>query len=384
MKKKILFIIDELKIGGGAGRFFSLITSKLQEKYFVNVLTFFEFKNTYSSKAKHYSLKENIGFFNKIICTLKINELIRIIRIQKFINTISPNIIVSITDFANIPTILAKFLFRIKIPLILSIRCNPKMQYKKKNRHVNFLIKILYRLNLVNKIISVSRELQCILERDYNIKREKLTTIYNGIGLEKIEELKEDTISEYKEIFNNENTIKFITVGRLRKEKGHKLLIEAFSKFKKEIINSKLIIIGHGPLRHKLELLIKKKDLEKDILLLGIKENPFKYLAKSDVFVLSSKHEGFPNVLLEALACGLPIISTNCETGPKEILDDGKYGILVNVMDSEDLAEKMIYLAKNPELLNNYSKKSLERAKHYDLRKSANEWINVIDSYLNI
>jgi len=159
-------------------------------------------------------------------------------------------------------------------------------------------------------------------------------------------------------------------------------LINAFYKTKQEIENSILLIIGFGPLRDKLEKLIKKKNLEDDIILLGLQENPYKYMAKSDIFVLPSILEGFPNVLLEALACGTPIISTNCESGPYEILDNNRYGFLTKTMDAEDLADKMIFLARNKEAIKKYSKLSLMRAENFNEEKFLNEWLNLIENYL--
>lgn len=382
MKKKILFLIDSLKIGGGIERVISSLAKSLSEKYEIFLLTFKDFKNIYPFRGKYYSLKENLGFYQNFLNFFKIYTAIRPIRIYKLIKSISPDLLISNMYYTDIFIILTKYFFRFKIPLIIAIHTNLKMKFEKKKRYFNFLIKILYSSKIVNKIIVVSKVVQTILEKDYKIKKNKLKIIYNGIDIERIKELKNDKILEYEEIFNNNSIIKFITVGRLIELKGHKYLIEAFSKVIKEIKNSKLFIIGDGPLRNELMVLIKKKTLEKDIILLGLKKNIFKYLAKSDIFVLSSKYEGLPMVLLEALACGLPIISTNCNTGPKEILENGKYGFLVNVMDSEDLAEKMIFLAKNNDYKKKFSKLSLIRSEFFALEKFTNEWINIIEKII--
>ena len=381
MKKKILILIPSLEFGGGAERFVSLIATRLSKNFQITVLTFFDPPNLYAFKGKYLSLKETIALRKSIYRSFKIYEFIRLFRLYKHICLYSPDIILSFTDFANFPIIITKFLFRIKIPLIITIRCNPKIVYKKSNQHANFLIKRLYNSNLVDKIVLVSNELQDIMEEDYQIRKDKMITLYNGIEIEKIREKKDKVVLDYKEFFKK-NTIKFITVGRLHDDKGHEYLIDAFCEVRKEIKSSKLIIIGDGPLKHKLETIIKKKGLENEILLLGLKKNPFKYLVKSDIFVLSSKNEGFPNVLIEALACGLPIISTNCKTGPYEILDRGTYGLLVNVMDSENMAEKMIYLAKNKELRKKYSQKSLIRADFFNFERIFKDWVKLINTIL--
>ncbi|MFW9821457.1 MAG: glycosyltransferase, partial [Candidatus Thorarchaeota archaeon] len=127
----------------------------------------------------------------------------------------------------------------------------------------------------------------------------------------------------------------------------------------------------------------KTHQLEKKIYLLGSIKNPYKYISKADIFVLSSLHEGLPTVLIEALACGLPIISTNCETGPKEILGNGRYGILTKVANSSDLAEKMKYLANNEELREKYSNNSTTQANLYKVEVFTKNWIEQIDYIIN-
>jgi len=329
MKKKLLFIITTLKIGGGAERITSLLTTALSEKYKIYILTFFDSKDLYQFKGKYNSLKESLILHRRIF-----NSIIRPIRIYKVIRTISPNIIISSMDFSTIFTIISKFLFRIKIPLINITHTNPKKAYKKFS-YLNFFIRAFYPLEIVDKIITISKSVQEILEKDYGIRKNKLKTIYDGIELNMINLMANEKIFEDKGVFYNTNLIKFITVGRLHKVKGYKYLIEAFYIVKKEIPNSKLIIIGDGPLKKEIIISIKDKNLEKDVLMLGIKKNPFKYIANSDVFVLASQAEGFGIALIEALALKIPIISTDC-VGPKEILEDGKYGILVKKKDSRD------------------------------------------------
>lgn len=370
MHKKILFLIPSLEIGGGAEKIASSLTTKLSERYKIAIITFYNNKSIYPFKGKYFSLKLREKSWKKIFLPTKIYKLIKVI---------SPDLIISIMDHTNILAIILKFLFRIKIPLIIWVHTNPKIAYKKKHRQYNILIRLLYPLKLVNKIVTISNDVDYILRKKYQIKKNKLKTIYNGVDVESIIEMKKEQISEYRYLFEESNFTKFITVGRLSKEKAHNFLIDAFSEVKEQVPNSKLIILGDGPLRHEIEKKIKELDLKNDVLLLGLKKNPYKYLANSDIFVLSSLREGFPNALLEALACGLPIISTNCETGPREILDNGKYGLLVNVLDKVDLAKNMIFLSKNNNLMRKLSKLSLERANNFNLNNITEIWINTVE-----
>lgn len=132
-----------------------------------------------------------------------------------------------------------------------------------------------------------------------------------------------------------------VSVGRYKKVKNHALLIRAFSLLRDQI-EAKLYILGDGELAEDYIALIKLLKLENDVVLTGFIANPTPYLIRADLFVLSSNNEGFGNVIVEALECGLPIVSTDCKSGPREILCDGKYGTLVPVGDVDALAHAML------------------------------------------
>ncbi len=128
-----------------------------------------------------------------------------------------------------------------------------------------------------------------------------------------------------------------LTCGRLSKQKNHRLLIKALSKIRNDI-NGKLVIIGEGEERTNLEKYISQERLTDHVFLLGWVENPFPYMTICDVFALSSDYEGLGNVLVEALMCGTPIVSTDCPHGPREILENGRYGRLVPCGDTNLMA----------------------------------------------
>ncbi len=302
----------------------------------------------------------------------------RYFKIKTLIGTISPKVIISVGDAVNISLTIIKALSHLKIPLIASIHTNPKIAYRRNYWYINFIIKFLYNMNYINKIVAISKDLQEILVKDYNIRQRKLITIYNGIELEEINTMSKEEIANYDQLFND-NYLKFITIGRFSEVKGHLYLFQAFSIVKRQIRNSKLILIGEGPLKNRYLTDIKRLNLEDDIVLLGVHRNPFKFLINSDVFVLSSIYEGLPTVLLEALACRLPIISTNCITGPREILDNGKYGLLVPIKDPFKLAESMLKLANDKNLLIEYSNKASYRMKTFDIKISIIKWRKIID-----
>jgi len=382
MKRKVLILIDNLKIGGGGERTISLLTKSLSQKYIINILTFHHYRDIYDIDGKYYSFNEIDKFPLNIITKFRLLSLYRIIRFYKFIKSTSPDIIISAMEDVNFTAILTKIIFRMKIPLIISIFCNPKSYYQGAIGYVNILMKFFYRLKAVNKIITISKGTNHILEKHYNINKNKIKTIYCGIELDKIMEMRSQKIMEYSELFYNKNIIKFFTVGRLSEEKGHRDLIEAFALVQNTIPDSTLFIRGDGPMKKEILSLIRTKNLEEKVYILGMQKNIFNYIFNSDIFILSSKHEAFGMALIEALACETPIVSTDC-IGPLEILEDGKYGILIKKMNPKELADKMIYLAKNQSKFKELSKLSLSRAKMFDQKVVGARWVDLIETLLN-
>lgn len=141
--------------------------------------------------------------------------------------------------------------------------------------------------------------------------------------------------------FANKTIPVILSAGRLVDQKDFPTLIQAFAQTVK-VHPSRLVILGSGPDRSQLETLIRQLDLEEHVALLGHVQNPYKYMASADLFVLSSIWEGLGNVLIEAMALGTPVVSTNCKSGPSEILADEKYGYLTPVGDSVALAEAIL------------------------------------------
>ena len=151
-----------------------------------------------------------------------------------------------------------------------------------------------------------------------------------------------------------------IAAGRLVEEKDFKTLMEAFAILRRER-PCRLVILGEGPLRGELENFAIKLNIDEYVSMPGSVKNVYKYFSRSNVFVLSSKREAFGNVLVEALACGVPCIATRCESGgPQEILQDGRYGRLINVGDVSTMAEAMAEALDNPKVEGEITKRGME------------------------
>jgi len=400
--KKILIVIENLMIGGGAEKIASILGTHLNKKgYKVYYLTFYDFEPKYYFEGEYYSLNEKID--NSILSKFK-KLFVRAKKISEFCKQKDVDVVISFMETANFPAILSKILFNNKSKIITTIHTNPEVYILKKNNPYIFFIKTLYPFS--DLIITVSNEAKDILIKKYNLKiNQKIKVLYNGYDIsEYIEKSNEPLEEKYKKLFNN--SFVFINVGRLMEPKGQWFLVRSFKKVVEKYPNAKLIILGEGKLKEKLQELINKLNLQNNVYLLGRQKNPYKFLKHSDCFVFSSLWEGFPNTIIEALSLNLPIISTDCKTGPREILcpelniDDkvnypyyGKYSILtkhfpkVFIWESLDkkplieeekmLADLMIKMIEDEGLRKKYSN-GLERAKDFDTEKIIKEWEKVI------
>ena len=138
-----------------------------------------------------------------------------------------------------------------------------------------------------------------------------------------------------------------LSAGRLVPLKDHATLLRAFARVVR-LQPARLVILGEGPERGRLLRLAEELGVSEHVDMPGFKVNPFAYMSKARLMVHSSKYEGFPNVLVQAMACGTPVVSTDCDHGPREILEDGKWGRLVPVGDSEAMAEAMLETLREP------------------------------------
>jgi glycosyltransferase involved in cell wall biosynthesis len=195
-----------------------------------------------------------------------------------------------------------------------------------------------------------------------------------------------------KEIINNskkninfsffkKDTINFINIGRLVDQKDHITILKSFQKLKKKTnYKFRLLIIGDGVNRNSLKEYIKKNKLNSHIKIIKFQKNPYPYLKESEVFILSSLFEGLPNVLLESLSLKKFIISSNCPTGPKEILDHGKNGLLFKMGEENDLYKKIIYYLQNKKKCKKLIFNGFNRLWRFDYHLNLEKYVKLISS----
>lgn len=267
------------------------------------------------------------------------------------------------------------------------------------------VIRLLY--NCADNIVVVSESARRDLVRNFGVKDEKTITIYNGYPIQEIVKAGQRELTKKEKMSFATSEPKLVTAGRLSTPKGQWHLIRAMSQVRKQIPDIKLFILGDGELKNYLSQLIQDYGLEKNVFLMGFQDNPYKLMAGCDCFVLPSLYEGFPNVLVEALALGLPCVAADFDSGAREILAPGtpisdkvkkdfqmvEYGILCPVCDGrrrgaeEPLTEEEKYLADavieifiNQNVRERYRKKGKERADELSIERIIGVWTKLIEN----
>ena len=221
-------------------------------------------------------------------------------------------------------------------------------------------------------IIAVSEGAAEDLASFVGLPRSRVVTVYNSVDSDRVQGLAAEPLED--PWFTKKELPLFVTVGRLDAAKDLPTLLTAFAKVR-EAKACRLAIIGEGKLRGQCEALLRSLALTDCVRLAGCDPNPFRYMANANVFVLSSVYEGFPNALLEAMACGCPVVSTDCRSGPRELLNDGRFGQLVPVGDSDALAEAMLSTLDAPTVSRD---RLMERARFFNPERIARQYLGLL------
>ncbi len=228
-----------------------------------------------------------------------------------------------------------------------------------------------------DSIIAVSESAASDLTKCLSVEEDRIHTVYNPVNIGRIEE-KSDRTADHKWLCKDDVEV-LISVGRLSKQKDYKTLLDAFRKMRNRS-NVKLLVLGEGPQRGKLESYARSIGVGDNVDFYGFVENPYPYMKHSDVFVLSSAWEGMPNAMIEAFVLGLPIVATDCPSGPSEILENGRWGNLAEVGDSDELCS---CIDQALDIEDDDEKRRQERPIHrFDVRSVAKEYESVISNLI--
>ena len=364
MQNKLLIFIPSIEDGGVEKNIF-LLSNYLSKKINrVEVLSCnYNYKYLFNKKIKFSGTRSKF-FFNK---SRYIKYLVCLFVLA--INIIRDRNVTVFAFQANIYAIIISKLLGIKI----ITRSNSAPQ----GWSNNYCKQIMFGFSLRRADSVIVNSLEFKKEMD---KRYKINTkfIYNPFDMEFIKKkLKE----KFNFNFYKKNYIKIISIGRLTDQKDHLTLLKAFSLVVKKI-NAKLLIVGKGKLEYCLKDFILNNNLSDSVKLLGYTNNPYNYLKNSDIFVLSSKFEGLPNVLLEAQFLKKYIISTDCPTGPKEILLNSKAGDLFAIGDYKKLSQFILNYNSRSKKIKKKINLGFKKFYRFDINNNCSKYLDVINKYI--
>ena len=256
-----------------------------------------------------------------------------------------------------------------------------------------------------DRVVTVSNNVGVEQIKRYHVQKRKIRTIYNPVDPDAIRRASEaPTGHDAFDAFRAAHDVLFLSAGRFVEQKGFHHLIRAFREVSQQCPGAGLVLMGEGHLQDSLERVIRANGLENHVLLPGFHKDPFPFFGKCDVFVMSSFYEGFSNAMLEAMACGLPVILTDCNSGPREMcapdtdstlqtqtVDYALWGILTPVCsghmaltdeppepEEKCLADAMCRLASDSSLREDYARRSLTRANDFSTDRIMEQWESLL------
>lgn len=363
-KKKILFIRPTLGQGGA-------------DKVTLNLLQGFDrskFEVSLALMKKEGKLLKNVPADVPILHLKKKSLWFTLPALMKLFRKSDYDVFYCTSSGMSIPVVLAKVLSSSNRTTIISERSSllRRMNSGIKNKVILRLKRWLN--NQADFIVVVSEGLRKELLQLTNVESKKIVVCNNPVIPTNIEQLKSENGLDSS--FAGAKS-KILAVGRLVVEKDYKILINAFSTIS-EKTDANLFILGEGPLKNELEGLVESNGLKSRVTFLNFDSNPYKYFSRSDVYVMSSKNEGMPGTLIQAIACGTPSIATDCPTGPNEIINNGVNGFLVPVGNATELSQKMLALLSDEKTKDEFRINGPESVKRFREDHAVSSYFNFI------
>ncbi len=407
MKK--IAIITPFLANGGLEKVAIVGAEELSKYFDVTLIVMDSFHIDYPYHGNTIDLK--VSLMNRNIFKRLYNMLSSTIKLRKLKKQYNFDMVISHGELANLPNV-----FSGGKKLILTVHENRFAALKDmQGKFVNKIIKYIYSTKSVFKIVTVSKGIRESFIANLGIDKKSIITIYNPYNIDEIKKLSEEDIGEFNMLFNHQ--VLTIT-GRLTMQKGQWYLLRIFKVLLKNNSNLKLVILGDGEMKEQLIQLSKNLGLKTyinekenifdtsfDVYFMGFQKNPFKFVKASKIFIMTSLWEGFGNTIVEAMACGTPVISTNCKSGPGEIIYPKLkvkevhkplykgFGVLMPIFKSEFVDKNRVLdenehlwvntlknLLKDDEKLLYYQTVGAKRAKDFQLENIMKEWINLIES----
>lgn len=325
-QRKVLILLPSLKFGGGERVSLNLASEMKRRGISVEILVMKKEGEFLLEAEKEFSIID-LKCFKTFVLPFKLIH---------YIYKNNPDVLISNFWKLNLCSSILKILFP-SLTLILWEHSPPSRTPFSPTWLYALTASFFYRF--ANNIVAVSGGVQKDIVRITIGLSKKIIVIYNPITPPKI-------ILDHRVINEPNHTPQIISIGRLEEEKNVKLLINAFAIVLASI-DAKLCIVGDGSLRDPLMALCLEKNIAQHVRFVGFTDTPYRYIMQSDLLVMSSNFEGLPTVIVEALYCGISVVSTDCPTGPREILNDGEYGTLVPLNDEQAMANAILFELKN-------------------------------------
>jgi len=354
--KTVLWVIPSL-VGGGAERVLVNLLKNLDRAKFTPMLALFENKGAF------------LGQLPSDVPLIDLRKKGRwsvfgmVLRLAAFLRRSRVDLVVPFLEYADIVTLMAVFFVHPRPRVVATFHNDPRYLIisERWGRIKHLLSRCLY--PKADALVAVSHGVGRGIQGLFRLPEPKIHVIHNGSDSATIRRMAKDPVEDSKFLGSFPGPV-IVTVGRLDPQKNQSMLVRAFHGVSARI-DSRLIIIGEGPERCNLQRLLDELGLGDRVEFIGFTENPFKYMARCDLFVLSSDSEGFANVIIEAMICGLPVISTRCTYGPDEIIDDGTNGILVPTGNAEALKAAMVRLLSDEDLRRRLSAAGQRRVRDF-------------------
>lgn len=370
--KKILFVVENLGGGGAEKVLLTLVKNLNKEKYEITVFTIIE-TGVYVDEFKKYckvesALKdyESYSKFGKIIYKVKCKLIYKLNTKYVYKKLIKEKYDIEVAFVEGFDT---KFVASSNnkkskkyawVHIDMIERDYADLYYKNIDEHINSY-------KTFNKVICVSNQARNQFEKKYKVNNS--CVILNPIDT--------NFISKYKEEYMLNMPLSFCAIGRLEEQKGFDRLITALGDIKNTYPNFKLNIIGVGSKELDLKVLTKKYQLNENVEFLGFLTNPYEVIAKNHLLICSSRSEGYSLVVAEGICLGIPILTTEC-TGPCELIESGKYGILVE-NSVEGIKNGLLKIFENPDILQKYHELSLDRSTIFGIEETIKKVESLFD-----
>lgn len=366
MNKKLIIFMPSIEGGGVEKNLFiisNFLAKKINNVYLITANSNFKkkFKNIYLIHPKK-KFEHNDGRYIKYFhCLIELVKLIYKLKKETTVFAFQANLYCAI---------ICKIL-RVKI----ITRSNSSPSGWSKNIIKNVFFRFI--LKFPEEVIVNSKKFQIEIRDKFNVKT---TCIYNPLDEQNILKKSKEK-SKFDFFKNSKNFLKIIFVGRLVDQKDPLTLLKSLNKIKNKI-KFKALIMGKGILEQEIKKNITNSKMNKNINVIKFQKNPYKFMYHADVLILTSKYEGLPNVLLEAQVLKKSIISSNCPTGPSEILMNGRAGYLFKVGDYNELSKKIEYSYINKIETKNKIKIGSKNLKRFDYNKNLKKYLEIVKKYL--